>query len=84
LTNTFKHAGAARARVSIVVAPSVLQIEVGDDGRGAAATPPATPGHGLVGMHERVALYGGTVDTGPRAGGGYAVRARVPLQPTAP
>ncbi|MGZ4726939.1 MAG: sensor histidine kinase [Acidimicrobiales bacterium] len=84
LTNTFKHAGPARARVSIVVAPSELQIEVVDDGRGAAATPPATPGHGLVGMHERVALYGGTVDTGPRAGGGYAVRARVPLQPTAP
>ncbi len=83
LTNTFKHAGPARARVSIVLGPSELEIEVTDDGRGAAAPPPATPGHGLVGMHERVALYGGTVDTGPRAGGGYVVRARVPLTPPA-
>jgi signal transduction histidine kinase len=81
LTNTFKHAGPARARVSIVLEPSELQLEVPDDGRGAAATPPPTPGHGLVGMHERVALYGGTVDTGPRAGGGFAVRALVPLTP---
>ena len=67
LTNTFKHAGPARAQVSVVLEPSELRIEVTDDGRGAAATPPATPGHGLVGMHERVALYGGTVDIGPRA-----------------
>ncbi len=79
LTNTFKHAGPARATVSLVLEPSELRIEVVDDGRGAAATPPTTPGHGLVGMHERVALYGGRVDTGPRAGGGFAVRATLPL-----
>lgn len=79
LTNTFKHAGPARATVSLVLGPAELRIEVIDDGRGAAATPPTTPGHGLVGMHERVALYGGRVDTGPRAGGGFAVRATLPL-----
>ena len=46
----------------------------------AAGAPDEGDGHGLAGMRERVALYGGRVDTGPRAGGGFVVRASLPLQ----
>ena len=77
LTNVVKHAGAASARVSLEWAPDALVVEVADDGRGGLADR-ASAGHGLVGMRERVALYGGSLDAGPRAGGGFAVRARLP------
>jgi signal transduction histidine kinase len=59
-----------------------LVLEVLDDGarraNGRTAAPPGS-GHGLIGMRERTALYGGSLDTGPRDGGGCAVRARLPL-----
>ncbi len=55
-----------------------LMVEVADDGRGPIRTRPA--GHGLVGMRERVALFGGSLETGARPGGGFVVRARIPLE----
>jgi signal transduction histidine kinase len=75
LTNVRKHAGAARAVVTLTYRPDELAIEVADDGE-----PPAEPGagHGLVGMRERAALYGGAVVAGPRPEGGFAVQATLP------
>jgi signal transduction histidine kinase len=55
-----------------------LTVEVTDDGLGAAATAPETPGHGLAGMRERAATVGGSVTAGPRAGGGFRVEAHLP------
>jgi signal transduction histidine kinase len=78
LTNALKHAGRAQARVTVRYSDSELEIEVADDGDGAPQDAPAG-GHGLVGMRERVALFGGDLATGQRRGGGYAVRARLPL-----
>jgi signal transduction histidine kinase len=83
LTNTLKHAGPqARAWVRIQYADRQLEIEVEDDGRGLVAGlgRPGGNGHGLVGMRERVALYGGDLRIGPRSGGGFEVRARFPLE----
>jgi len=62
------------------LASVVLEVQVIDDGRGAAADPaPLGGGNGLVGMRERVALFSGDLRAGPRAGGGYEVKARLPL-----
>ena len=79
LTNVVKHAGARSAEVRVRYLDSALEIEVTDDGRG-RGEPPAGGGLGLVGMRERVALYGGTLDAGPRRGRGYAVVARLPTE----
>lgn len=78
LTNVRKHAGAgATAAVDVAVdGPDVL-VEVVDDGHG-AARPSTSGGLGLVGMRERVAVHGGTLDVGPAPGGGWRVRARIP------
>ena len=78
LTNVRKHAGAgATAAVDVTVdGPDVL-VEVVDDGHGAAHTS-TSGGLGLVGMRERVAVHGGTLDVGPAPGGGWRVRARIP------
>jgi signal transduction histidine kinase len=84
LTNTVKHAGKAAARVAIRQFPEVLEIEVSDDGRGAAApllSPSVGGGQGLIGMRERVALFGGQLTTGPVFPGGYRVLARLPIEP---
>jgi signal transduction histidine kinase len=78
LTNTLKHAGTAHACVTIRYAPHALELEVRDDGQRGAPTAGGT-GHGLVGMRERVALYGGVLDAGRNADGGFGVRARLPL-----
>jgi signal transduction histidine kinase len=79
LTNVIKHAGKASATVTIRYEPGSVGVEVEDDGRGAAATVNGSSGgHGLVGMRERVALWGGTLDAGPRIGGGYRVSAQLP------
>jgi signal transduction histidine kinase len=81
LTNTLRHAHAASARVRLQYAPDWLTVEVTDDGRGAAAALLEAPhhGYGLVGMRERVGMIGGELVAGPRAGGGYQVRATLPL-----
>jgi signal transduction histidine kinase len=80
LTNVLKHAGPASARVVVRYAPHELELEVADDGRGRHQADGV--GHGLVGMRERVALYGGDFDAGARNGGGFVVRARLPLAAT--
>jgi signal transduction histidine kinase len=77
LTNALKHAGDAHAQVSIRYGADSLELEVLDDGRGGAAL--GNGGHGLVGMRERVALYGGRFDASRRPGGGFAVRAKLPI-----
>jgi signal transduction histidine kinase len=79
LTNTLKHAGGAHARVVISYLDRAIDLEVVDDGRG--PPPPGSPpadGHGLVGIRERVELFGGTLDTGGRPGGGFRVTAHIP------
>ena len=79
LTNVLKHAGPARAEVTLRYEPGALVLEVVDDGPGPAATiEPATAGHGQLGMRERVSLWGGSLTAGPRPCGGYRVSARLP------
>jgi signal transduction histidine kinase len=80
LTNTLRHAGATRAQVTLSYASDALELEVRDDGRVVAANGEAPTGHGLVGMRERAALLGGTLEAGPQAGGGYRVGARLPIE----
>jgi signal transduction histidine kinase len=79
LTNALKHAGPARAEVVLRYAPHALDVEVRDDGRGRAHVNGDGAGHGLIGMRERVALYGGALETGARDGGGFAIQAHLPL-----
>ena len=79
LTNAHKHAGPAHAYVLLRYGSEALELEVTNDGR---MVPNGGDGlgHGLVGMRERVALYDGTFEAGPRVGGGYALRARLPVE----
>jgi signal transduction histidine kinase len=82
LTNVVKHAGPARAQVAIRYRDHEVVVEVTDNGRGAAAPigdGRARVGHGLIGMRERVAVFGGDLEVGPRPGGGFRVAARLPL-----
>ena len=79
LTNVLKHAGNASARVRVRYEPDLVTVEIADDGRGSAAPRRDDGGHGLVGMRERVAVYGGTLEAGPQAGGGFRVVARLPV-----
>ena len=76
LTNTLKHAGPARARVVLRFAEHSMELEITDDGR---APTREAGGHGLAGMTERVALYGGELETGTSNGRGFRVLARLPL-----
>ena len=81
LANASKHAGEAHATVVVRYAASAVEVEVADDGAGPGA-PGETgdgAGHGLIGMRERVALYGGTLDVGRRPSGGFLVHARLPI-----
>jgi signal transduction histidine kinase len=78
LTNTLKHAGPASARVIVHYRPDELELEVIDTGCGGQQA--ATGGHGLVGMRERVSVYGGEMEAGESDGGGFAIRARLPLE----
>jgi signal transduction histidine kinase len=84
LTNVVRHANAARAQIAIRYRPAVVEIEVEDDGIGAVAGGDAGPGgNGLLGMRERAETLGGELEAGPREGGGFRVRARLPT-PGAP
>jgi signal transduction histidine kinase len=83
LTNTLKHAGAAHAAVRVRYLTGAIELEVSDDGSGPA--PGRTNGgHGLIGMRERVAVYGGKLEAGARPSGGYLIRARLPFEPAGP
>ena len=80
ITNVMRHAGPATATVTVTTGPEAVEVEVLDDGRGAAANGAgAGTGHGIAGMRERASIVGGTLDAGPRAGGGFRVWARLPL-----
>ena len=78
LTNVLRHAGGAPTVVRISGRLEQLVITVSDDGSGISGGG-AEPGRGLLGLRERVALYGGAVDAGPRPGGGWRLRATIPL-----
>jgi signal transduction histidine kinase len=93
LTNVLKHAGpAARARVTLACTATAIEIDVADDGRGAEAEtsasgpgqPERSAGHGIQGMRERVALHDGRLTAAPRSGGGFVVRAWLPVAGEAP
>jgi signal transduction histidine kinase len=77
LTNVRKHAGPAHAHVTVALGPSAVEVVVDDDGAGAGGRNGG--GHGLIGMRERVAVYGGELESGDRPGGGFRVRALLPL-----
>jgi len=77
LTNTLKHANANSAEVVLRYRSDELRIEVRDDGHGAPA--PSSAGHGLVGVRERVNIYGGQMSAGPMTGGGFLLSTRLPL-----
>ena len=80
ITNVRRHAGARRLELTLREHGGRLEIEVVDDGRAAPGGDDRhAPGHGLTGMRERVALYGGTLEAGPRPSGGFVVRATLPL-----
>jgi signal transduction histidine kinase len=79
LTNTLKHAGRAHAQVCVRYGPDSLELEIVDDGS-AGSERASGGGHGLVGMRERVALYGGRLDAGRRDEGGYAVHVLLPVR----
>jgi signal transduction histidine kinase len=79
LTNVLKHAHATRVEVVVCYHPGELELEVSDDGHG--PTNGSGGGHGLVGMRERVALYGGILEAGQRDGGGYRLHARLRFEP---
>jgi signal transduction histidine kinase len=94
LTNVMKHAGQARTTVRLEYRPRNLLITVSDDGRPADSGPAGVPGpgsgsgsgsasggRGLIGLRERIAVYGGELDAGPRPGGGWRLTARIPLDP---
>jgi signal transduction histidine kinase len=78
LTNALKHAPGSNAEVIIRFLDNKVNLEIADDGK--EATVEDGLGHGLVGMRERVALYGGTLEAGPREGGGFVLRAELPLE----
>jgi len=79
LTNALKYAGPVHTEIAIDYRDDALKVEVLDEGTGRRARAGTTSGHGLAGMRDRVALYGGTLEAGPRLGRGYAVRAWLPL-----
>jgi signal transduction histidine kinase len=86
LTNVVKHAATDRGRVEVTYSADAVAIEVTDDGAGGAAPGSrdhGDQGHGLIGMRERVALYGGEFSAGPLPGRGYRVRARLPTEAAA-
>jgi signal transduction histidine kinase len=84
LTNALKHARAAHAQVVVCYGASDIMVEVSDDGRGVPSSAGRSEGAGTIGMRERVALFGGELQVGPRPQGGYAVRVRLPTSAEEP
>jgi signal transduction histidine kinase len=82
LTNTLRHAGPATARVVVRYRPDHLDLEIADTGVGTSSS--NGRGQGLIGMRERASLYGGAIEVGNDEGGGFAVRAKLPLEPSRP
>ena len=80
LTNTLKHAAAAQVTVVIRYLPGSLEVTVTDDGQGTSGAGQDGTGHGLVGMRERVLLYGGELQSGPLPESGYQLVARLPVE----
>jgi signal transduction histidine kinase len=78
LTNALKHAGGAPTAVTVEWGEDALALDIRDDGPGEIRA--GDSGHGLVGMRERVRLFGGELETGPLARGGWHVRATLPLE----
>ena len=84
LTNALKHARATHAEVTVRYAPNAVGIEVHDDGTGATPSDGHRHGHGLIGIRERVRLYGGEMTAGTTNGGGFTLSTRLPLTPERP
>jgi signal transduction histidine kinase len=80
LTNVLKHAAPCQAWVRIRCDPAAVEVAVENDGAHGHVSTGGGTGHGLIGMRERAALYGGTFEAGPRPGGGFRVRARLPFE----
>ena len=80
LTNTVKHAAGASSTVLVDYGAEQLRVEVTDTGGAPSASAATGAGHGLIGLRERLAVYGGTLHTGPRPSGGYRVTALIPLE----
>jgi signal transduction histidine kinase len=78
LTNALRHADASHADVTLDYEPGALQLEVRDDG--AAPVVANSAGHGLLGIRERVKIYGGDMSAGPAPAGGFVLSARLPLE----
>jgi len=81
LTNTLKHAGGGEAHVLVRYDRDAVELEVVDEAGDSAPDADDAAGHGLIGMRERVQLFGGELDAGPRPGGGFRVWARLPAEP---
>jgi len=79
LTNVVKHAAPARCRAVVTLSAGLVTVEVSDDGHGVDGS--VVPGNGLIGIRERVAMYGGEFSAGAVAGGGFTLRARLPYGP---
>jgi signal transduction histidine kinase len=80
LTNVVKHAGGAPTEVSVHYRADAVEVRIADRGNGSLSSRLGSGGHGLVGMHERVRVYGGELHAGRRRGGGFEVRVRLPLE----
>jgi signal transduction histidine kinase len=91
LTNVIKHAGKPQTEVRLTYEPAAVVVEVADNGRpipaavpapdASSASVPRGAGMGLLGLRERVALYGGELAAGPQRSGGWLVQARMPVEP---
>jgi len=80
LTNIVKHAGPAKATVTLKYLPDMLELDISDNGKGKTTNSEKKPGgRGIIGMKERASLHGGKLETGNMPGGGFFVRAKLPL-----
>ena len=79
LTNALKHAGPVPTAVSVRYQRDALTLEILNEGGRMPASRARESGHGLIGMRERVAFLDGDIETGRRPGGGFVVRARIPI-----